>query len=237
MMLLTTLTAWPEPRGPTCRTLPEKASTHGFTRSTTSGSPPIMLVTVPASAPRGPPLTGQSTMCSPFSASLAPMRWVWVGSPEVQSTNTAPGVKTLESSSANQPTSLEVGKQVSTTSHPLRSSRLVAGSAEHCRASNRAVSAVRFHSSAVLPAAWAAAATCLPMGPPMAPSPAKATRVPAGAFLATGAGAARPAALAARAVLRMAFSACGDSDGRRPEISRASSADDAMASCCGVPKS
>ena len=63
-VLLRTLTSWPAPSGPTCRTGSPKVSRTGRHRSTASVGPPTITSSSPAAALWPPPLTGASTMCS-----------------------------------------------------------------------------------------------------------------------------------------------------------------------------
>mmetsp|Transcript_85545 Transcript_85545/g.228843 ORF Transcript_85545/g.228843 Transcript_85545/m.228843 type:complete len:255 (-) Transcript_85545:97-861(-) len=175
MMLLMTFTAWADPNGPTWLTLPEKVWTSGSTLATSTSSPPNMLVTEPACAPRGPPLTGQSTMAIPFARKCSPTRRVTTGSPDVQSTTVAPKDSTSDNCCATASTSCEVGKHVNITSHPCKSSSVCATCAPLSAAASSARLPVRFQTWAFPPARNTAAHICLLIGRPIAPIPMNAT--------------------------------------------------------------
>ena len=68
IMLLQALAAWPVPAGPQCTMVLPIASITGFARANTSSLPPIMKVSVAASAPAVPPETGASRKARPASA-------------------------------------------------------------------------------------------------------------------------------------------------------------------------
>ena len=64
--LLITFAVWPWPgRSPTTKIVDASSSSSGRTASTASGEPATIIVSRPASAPAGPPLTGASTQSTP----------------------------------------------------------------------------------------------------------------------------------------------------------------------------
>ena len=84
IMLLTSFAAIPAPASPQAMTLPAIGSTISAARATSSGAPPSMKVSVPASAPAVPPEIGASTKVSPrASASLWHQREVSTSTVEV----------------------------------------------------------------------------------------------------------------------------------------------------------
>src|SRR5258708_4538100 len=90
-MLLTSLIAWPAPTGPAWKMfLPMRAST-GRARSSSAGSPPTMIASVPSVAPRTPPETGASMRAEPRAATSAASSRVTGGSAEVISSRRLPG--------------------------------------------------------------------------------------------------------------------------------------------------
>ncbi len=150
-----------------------KNSRMGRARAKVTSSPPHITVSVPASAPETPPLTGASMNAMPRSASRAAMRRELAGSPEVQSMRSVPAdipARRPSGPSSSPSTSREVGRQVMTTAASVAAAAGVgAAAAPVAVAKAVAVSAVRFQTASVeLAATWRA------MGVPMAPSPRKA---------------------------------------------------------------
>ena len=146
--LFTLLSAWPAPTGPQCTSFSPKASSTSRTRAKSAASPPTITVSVAASAPDVPPLTGASRKCTPRAASTVASRRDVAGSPEVQSTNTVFAAIASRSPSAavtTCSTSRELGRQVITTSASCAASAGVAATRQPCAfAKASAFSAVRF---------------------------------------------------------------------------------------------
>ena len=63
----TSFAPWPAPGGPQWTIFFPMAARTGRTASSAAASPPTMMVSVPASAPVGPPLTGQSRAWIPLA--------------------------------------------------------------------------------------------------------------------------------------------------------------------------
>ncbi|MNY13721.1 hypothetical protein D3C86_1468710 [compost metagenome] len=74
-MLLMIFTTSPEPRAPQWKMFFPIDLINGITAATSSGSPPIMTVSVACSAPTIPPLTGASMRRAPEARKPALMVW------------------------------------------------------------------------------------------------------------------------------------------------------------------
>mmetsp|Transcript_109196 Transcript_109196/g.308898 ORF Transcript_109196/g.308898 Transcript_109196/m.308898 type:complete len:266 (+) Transcript_109196:303-1100(+) len=213
-MLLMLLTACADPRGPVACTLLANELASCWATSTYPGtSPPTIAVTEAACAPRGPPLTGQSTISIPCSRSLAPISTVRACSPLVQSTSSSTGLplcvelglprsadeasapernrcsraalgpargddgtapsallRACISRSTSWATSAEVGRQQNTTG--VRKSLMSSTKWVPCSAACLSATALlRFHTETGPKRRWMWPA----IGPPMRPSPMKAT--------------------------------------------------------------
>ena len=85
-MLLTTLATQPLPLSPTRKTLAPMCRSSGRTVSKAPASPPTMTAREACSAPTTPPLTGASSIVTPFSASAAHRRCATLGELVLRST-------------------------------------------------------------------------------------------------------------------------------------------------------
>src|SRR3990170_2551108 len=144
----------------------------GRARATHVSSPPTITVSLPASAPATPPLTGASTNPTLLAPSrLASSREV-NGSPEVASINNCPARQAPPAASATPQTSRDVGRQVMTTSTCFtRAPGESATRTPVACANSRARAAVRFQTTVSN-----RPATCLAIGRPIAPNPINPTR-------------------------------------------------------------
>ncbi len=117
--LLTSLATLPAPGPPTWSRLALMASSTGMARARCPASPPIIMVSVPASAPAGPPETGASMKPSPFSAARAARRRETPASEVEVSTKTAPAgalARNPSGASTTFATTSAVGSEAMTTS-------------------------------------------------------------------------------------------------------------------------
>mmetsp|Transcript_69753 Transcript_69753/g.204566 ORF Transcript_69753/g.204566 Transcript_69753/m.204566 type:complete len:244 (-) Transcript_69753:88-819(-) len=172
--LLIAFTACPAPAGPHLTTLPANALTTGSTFSAAASSlAPSMHVRVPAAAPLGPPLTGQSTKWRPKRSSSDSASFLDdVGSPDVQETMQPPAAMELPTSSATSASSTEVGRQ-KTTTLAFASPAAVSTATLPCSAAWRwALSPSRFQTRHLVPGSFD---MCAAICHPMAPRPAKPT--------------------------------------------------------------
>ena len=87
--LLQSFTTWPVPGPPTRTTTEPSAPSRGSTRANASSEPPTKTLSVPASAPIGPPLTGASSESMPAAPSSSASRRASAGGPVDMSTNVA----------------------------------------------------------------------------------------------------------------------------------------------------
>lgn len=118
-MLLIALTAIPLPIGPQFTAFPENDfNSIGINASTIFFSPPSIVVTVPASAPKGPPDTGQSINFIPLYASVAATFCVSAGLPLVVSTMIEPSSKSNREQMSS--TYLVVGRDKNITLQSLK---------------------------------------------------------------------------------------------------------------------
>ena len=76
----------PAPISPTWTTALPMAARIGWTSSNTARSPPTMIDSVPSIAFGSPPLTGASSMLTPFSASASETSRAASGAIELMST-------------------------------------------------------------------------------------------------------------------------------------------------------
>ena len=177
--LFTALSASPVPTTPQCTIFWPKHASTGRARSSTTGSPPTITVSVPFSAPATPPLTGASRKSTPAAARRAAIRREPAGSPEVQSTTTDPFVRPAISPSSPSridSTSADVGKQVTTTVAPVAASLgdAAARTLAPADAANAAAFApVRFQTASSI----SGLTRCRAIGVPIAPRPRNAMRV------------------------------------------------------------
>ncbi len=127
---LISLTACPDPGLPHWWTVPN-VSRIGSTRSMVSASPPAMTARVPAAAPCGPPLTGQSRATMPRSAAASASS-IAVAGPIVEASMSTDPVR-MTSRSPPDPvhtsrTSSGPGRQVTTTSVAASAAATASGS-------------------------------------------------------------------------------------------------------------
>ena len=80
----------PWPSSPRCTISSPMISNSGLARANSSAPPPTMIVSEPSSARGEEPVTGASSMATPCSLSVAPIRRVSVGEMVVQSTHNSP---------------------------------------------------------------------------------------------------------------------------------------------------
>lgn len=124
------MTACPDPGLPHWWTVPN-VSRIGSTRSMVSASPPAMTARVPAAAPCGPPLTGQSRATMPRSAAASASS-IAVAGPIVEASMSTDPVR-MTSRSPPDPvhtsrTSSGPGRQVTTTSVAASAAATASGS-------------------------------------------------------------------------------------------------------------
>src|SRR5579875_3652521 len=152
------------------------AARTGRTRSSVARSPPIIIVSVPASAPIVPPERGASIISAPCAAASAMCSCEAAGSIVDVSTIAFPrtaAVRTPSSRVRISRTSTCVGKHNKITSALSAASRGVAATRAPSEASACAFEAVRFHRVRGKPAF----SRLRDMGKPIAPRPKKATCV------------------------------------------------------------
>lgn len=162
--LLTALAACPAPTGPATTTRPSGAST-GRTASTCSGSPPAMIVSVPAVAPGTPPDTGASTRWTPRAASRAASARVRSGSDELMSTMMVPLARLSSTSATTDSTTVESGSIRMTTLADRAASAVEATSSPPAAASASRLPSARSEPITGIQrpaAAWPWAAPCCP---------------------------------------------------------------------------
>src|SRR5271165_3949589 len=139
--LFSAFIAWPEPSGPVRKIRsPSTLSTGRTCANASSSCPPTMSDSVPASARVIPPDTGASITPMPAGARSSASAFVAIGSDELMSSTTAPGVSAAAIPPA-QPrmasrTALSSGSMVTMTSASANDRGEVAGSPP-CSAMNR----------------------------------------------------------------------------------------------------
>ena len=90
MIWLANLVTPPAPMSPVRTMFPPITCISAKFLSKTSCLPPTMMASVPAIAPGSPPLTGASSISTPFSAQVAAIRWDTKGAMELMSIITEP---------------------------------------------------------------------------------------------------------------------------------------------------
>src|SRR5450830_1724656 len=104
MIWFATLAVWPSPLPPTRVMFLPMFWSNGSARSKVCGSPPTMMLKVPALAPTSPPDTGASRYCAPVWLILAANALVAVGEIELMSITTLFGDRPAATPSARNST-------------------------------------------------------------------------------------------------------------------------------------
>src|SRR5262245_22877827 len=173
--LLQSFSVCPAPCPPTCTVRPRQARS-GRCCSKIVADPPTMIVSSPASAPRGPPLTGASSTSTPCGSSAAASRRARAGELVDISISAVPGRAASTRPSAPSTTSSTastLGSEVTATSAAAKASAGVA-------ATRAPRAAAREESRSHATTAWPAARSRRPIGRPIVPTPTSATRVTRG---------------------------------------------------------